>query len=138
RAADRQEVRPGLDRGDEVDRDAGGGGQVVGDEHDGVADGLDDPRTVGGDDVPGGELEALDECGELARAQPSGAGGEGHHVDEAERAGQGEHVVGRLVHRPLGDLDVHPLDQRGELAAPRVDELALQRPGDVDDPVQDD
>src|SRR5690606_41457181 len=44
---------------------------VVGDEEHGVPDRLDHPAPRGGDDVPRGRLEALDEGGELVRDRKS-------------------------------------------------------------------
>src|SRR6185437_9013646 len=95
--------------------DAGGGRDLLDDEHGFVADHLDDPAAEAGDDVVGDLLEPADHGGEVVLGEVLTEKGEADHVGEADgedRAGARRDAAGPQEHGPPGGgLDVAPPDE---------------------------
>ena len=99
---------------DQPQRDLGGDPGVVGRVQHLVAERLDQPSAVRGDQVGAGGLERLDQLAELLLLQPAGQPGEADQVGEADGQAPVDHL---LVVRGLH----HPAGRGGELAPPDVD-----------------
>ena len=106
----------------QVESDAGRVGHVVDDEHDLVADHLDDPAPGAGHDVVGDLLEAAHHGGQLLVAQVLAEEREADHVGESDR--QHRALPGR---EPVAAQHHAALDPCCHLAPP--DELEQLRHG---------
>ena len=113
--------------GDLVGRD-----RVLVDEQHRVADRLDHPAALGGDDVGAAGLEQLDQVADPLLGQLVGQCGELHDVREPDREPSRVHVLLARAECLL------PGDRGGEVASPDVHEQRLERLGELLDHPQPD